>query len=89
MEFLAGCVVGGIIGILIMGLMVAKDVDTKSFSYNLRKKILLKLNHNKECWEHLAEQDNLYLIGKIEAMDMAIRIVVREFDKAKSEVERE
>ena len=89
MEFLAGCVVGGIIGILIMGLIVAKDIDIKSFSYNLRKKILLKLNHNKECWEHLAEKDNLYLIGKIESMEDAIRIVNAEFDKAEKEVEGE
>lgn len=87
MLFLVGCVIGGIISMLIMGLMVVNDVDIKSFSYNLRKKILLKLNYNKECWEHLATTDNLYMLGKIEAMDMAIKIVNGEFDK--SEVEGE
>ena len=70
-----------------MGLMVANDVDIKSFSYNLRKKILLKLNYNKECWEHLTEKDNLYMLGRLDAIDTAIRIVNAELDKAESEVE--
>ena len=52
-----------------------------------RENIIAKLKYHRDCWEALATTDNLFMLGKIEAMDMAIRIVNAEFDKAEKEVE--
>ena len=43
--------------------------------------ILSALTYYKECWEFLAEEDNLYMLGKIDAMDTTIRIINKEFEK--------
>ena len=40
--------------------------------------ILSALTYYKECWEFLAGEDNLYMLGKAEAMDTAIRIIQAE-----------
>ena len=48
----------------------------------LREKILSSLTTHKECWKFLAGKDNLFLLGKIDAMETAIRIINKEFDKA-------
>ena len=55
-------------------------------NYKLSEKILSRLKHHKECWSALADIDNLYLLGKVDAMDLAICIVSAEFDKSESEV---
>ena len=89
MDFLVGCVVGGVIAIGVMGIANINKKDAKIVVRCLKTNILSKLMFNLKCWKQLAEKDNLYMLGKIEAMDAAIRIVVREFDKAESEVEGE
>ena len=53
----------------------------------LREKILSALTYYRDCWEALADNDNLYMLGRLDAIDTAIRIVNGEFDKAESEVE--
>ena len=55
-------------------------------NHKLCENILSRLKHHKECWAALADIDNLYLLGKVDAMDLAICIVSAEFDKAESEV---
>lgn len=57
-------------------------------SKSLKEKILSQLAYHRDCWFALASPDAIYLQGKIEAMDIAIRIVKAEFDK-ESEVKGE
>lgn len=54
----------------------------------LRENIISQLTFYKESWRQLTEVDNLYLIGKIESMDMAICVVNEMFDNAKGEREK-
>ncbi len=51
----------------------------------VRENIISKINYYKDCWQALTEKDSFYLKGKIEAMDMAIKIVNAEFDKKEGE----
>ena len=89
MDFLVGCVVGGVVGIGVMGIANINKKDTKIVVRCLKTNMISKLMFNLNCWKQLTEKDNLYMLGKIEAMDMAIKIVNGEFNKAESEVEGE
>ena len=89
MDFLVGCVVGGVVGIGVMGIANINKKDAKIVVRCLKTNIISKLMFNLNCWKQLTEKDNLYMLGKIEAMDMAIKIVNGEFNKAESEVDTE
>ena len=54
-------------------------------SKDIKENILAALKYYRDCWYALASSDSYYLLGKVEAMDTAIRIVKGEFDKEKSE----
>lgn len=51
----------------------------------VKEKIISTLTCYRDCWQILAAEDSLYLMGKVEAMDTAIRIVKDEFDKESEE----
>lgn len=67
--------------------MCSSNWESEIVMGNIKENIIAQLTYFKEQWRYLTEIDNLYLIGKIEAMEEAIRIVNAEFDK--SEVEGE
>ena len=54
-------------------------------SKDIQENILAALKYYRDCWYALASLDSYYLLGKVEAMDTAIRIVKGEFDKVESE----
>lgn len=58
-------------------------------SKDIKENILAALKNYRDCWYALASLDSYYLLGKVEAMDIAIKIVESELEKAESEVEGE
>ena len=56
---------------------------------SVKERIVSALKYYRDCWEALAEEDNLYMLGRLDGIDTAIKIVKFEFDKAESEVEGE